>query len=197
MRKTLSRLALAGAAVTVLAGGVALAQVPAPPAPPVPPPPPPLPPMEAMMAGGPGMGLMHHHAPDPEKRAQRLRDVLQLRADQDGALKAYVDATTPKFEHVRKEDGPDAGGKIEPADRKPPTTLDRLDRMSKMAEAMEKRIAATRAFYNALSPSQQKAFDALDLEGGMGDHVIIRRFETRGAPVFHGGDKAPPQRKVG
>ena len=64
-------------------------------------------------------------------------------------------------------------------------------------QAMEKRIAATRAFYNALSPSQQKAFDALDLEGGMGDHVIIRRFETRGAPVFHGGDKAPPQRKVG
>ncbi len=188
MRKSLSRLALAGAAVTVLAAGAALAQVPAPPAPPESPMPPPRGPM------------MWRHAPDPAKRAQHLRDVLQLRADQDGALKAYVDATTPKMmEHAaHRPEGPKDGAKPEHADRKPPTTLERLDRMSKMAEAMEKRIAATRAFYNALSPSQQKAFDALDLEGGPGEHMHARRFETRGAPVFHGDHKpADAQRKVG
>ena len=56
MRKTLSRLALAGAAVTVLAGGVALAQVPAPPAPPLPPPPPPPTPLVGKLGGGPRRG---------------------------------------------------------------------------------------------------------------------------------------------
>ncbi len=54
MRKTLTRLAFAGAATTLLAGA-ALAQVPPPPAPPAPPPPPeaplpPMPPMDMMMA---------------------------------------------------------------------------------------------------------------------------------------------------
>jgi Spy/CpxP family protein refolding chaperone len=188
MRHIFSRLAPASAAVALLAAGAASAQVPAPPSPP----------MEGMMAGAPGagpMGFMPHHAPDPEKRAQHLRDVLQLRADQDGALKTYVDATTPKFEAGRKEQGPKDGGRPEPADRKPPTTLERLDHMSRMAEAMQKRIAATRAFYNALSPSQQKAFDALDLE--VGEHVVIRRFETRGASAFHGDQKAAPQHKAG
>ncbi|HJV41329.1 Spy/CpxP family protein refolding chaperone [Caulobacter sp.] len=198
MRKTLTRLALAGAAVTVLATGAAMAQIPAPPVPPTPP----APPMDDMMAMGPGMMFMHHgRATDPESRAQRLRDVLQLRPDQDAALKAYVDATSPKI-IVRDEDDRKDGDKSErPVDRsverKPPTTLERLDRMSKTAEALQKRVAATRAFYTALSPSQQKAFDALGLEGG-GDHMFIRRFETHGPAAFKGGERRVIiQRKVG
>lgn len=195
MRKSLIRLALAGAAVTALAAGAASAQIPAPPPPPAPPAPPS---MDAMMAMGPGMMFMHHgRGLDPAKRAEHLRDVLQLRPDQDGALKAYVEATSPKIVVRKDNDDDKPGEKMDRlVDRKPPTTLERLDQMSKVAEAMQKRVAATRAFYIALSPSQQKAFDALDLERG-GDHVFIRRFETRGPAPFKGSRTTVIQRKVG
>lgn len=214
MRKTLSRLALAGAATTLLAGA-ALAQVPAPPAPPAPPPPPPpeaplppMPPMDMMMAMGPDMMFMHQdrHA-DPEKRAQRLRDILQLRGDQDGALKAYVEATTPKIviekREVSKDDKKDGDAKRdggEWAERKPLTTLERLDRVTKAADAMKKRAEATRAFYTALTPAQQKTFDILGMgEGdGVGDQrVFVRRFDTRGPMIKSDGRRIVIQRKVG
>lgn len=210
MRKTLTRLALAGAAVTVLAAGAAVAQIPAPPAPPPPPAPPlpPLPPMEAMMAMGPNVMMMHRgHGADPEKRAQRLRDILQLRADQDGVLKAYIDATAPPKLEIRKEvvikkddDKADKkdGDKMEWAERKPMTTLERLDHMTKAADMMKKRADATRSFYLALTPAQQKTFDVLGMgegSGGEGGHVFIQRFDTKGPAVFK-SDDANGQRRV-
>jgi LTXXQ motif family protein len=191
MRKSLIRLALASAAVTALAAGAASAQISNPPEPPAPP----APPMEGMGPGGPGMMAMRHRAPNPEQHAQHLRDVLQLRPDQDGALKAYVEATSPKI-LVRKEADDGKGGPDRLVDRKPPTTLERLDHMSKAAETLQKRVAATRAFYTALSPSQQKAFDALDLEGG-GDRMVVRRIETRGPAPLKGARTTVIQRKVG
>lgn len=208
MRKTLTRLALASVATTVLAGA-ALAQVPPPPAPPAPPPPPeaplpplpPLPPMEMMMAMGPDAMFMHQgrHV-DPEKRAQRLRDILQLRGDQDGALKAYVEATTPKIVIEKREvaKGDKDDDKMRRADRAPPTTLERLDRVTKVADAMKKRAEATRAFYTSLTPAQQKTFDILGMGEGEGDQrVFVRRFDTRG-PMMNGDDRRIViQRKVG
>jgi hypothetical protein len=206
MRKTLTRLALAGAVTTLLAGA-ALAQAPPPPAPPAPPPPPeaplpPLPPMDMRMAMGPDMMFMHggRHA-DPEKRAQRLHDILQLRGDQDGALKAYVEATTPKIviekREVVKSDKKD-GEKMERVERAPPTTLERLDRMTKAADAMKKRAEATRAFYTALTPAQQKTFDILGMGEGEGDqHVFVRRFETRAPMIKRDDRKVIIERKVG
>ena len=199
MRKSLVRLALAGAAVTALAAGAAVAQIPAPPPPPAPPEaPPPEPPM-GMMAMGPDMAFMHHgRAFDPEKRAQRLRDVLQLRPDQDRALTAYVEATGPKMAKIRKEEAKD-GDKT--AERGPPTTLERLDRMTKAADAMKARADATRAFYLALTPSQQKTFDVLGLDdaGPGGERIHIHRLDTRGPDVFKGGERKViiQQRKVG
>ena len=189
MRKSLIRLALAGAAVTALAASAANAQIPAPPAPPAPPA------MDGMMAMGPGMMMHHGRAPNPEQRAQHLRDILQLRPDQDGALKAYVEATSPKM-LVKKDETDGKDGPDRLVDRQPPTTLERLDHMSKAAEVMQKRVAATRAFYTALSPSQQKAFDALDLERG-GEHMFIRRFDARGPASFKGARTTVIQRKVG
>jgi hypothetical protein len=140
---------------------------------------------------------MNHHGRglDPAKRAQHLRDVLQLRSDQEAALKAYVDATSPKIA-IRKDKDDGKEGPDRLIDRKPPTTLERLDQMSKVAEAMQKRVAATRAFYTALSPSQQKAFDALDLEVG-GAHMRVHRIETRGPAGFKGARTTVIQRKVG
>lgn len=188
MRKSLVRLALAGAAVGVLTAGAASAQIPAPPAPPAPP----LPPLDALMAMSPDMTMLGHHfrAPDPEKRAQRLRDVLQLRPDQDRALKAYVEATSPKITMIKKE--------AASADRQdePPTTLDRLDHMTKAADAMKARAEATRAFYLALTPSQQKTFDVLGMDGREGGGFHVHRFDTRGPAVFKDGVFKSGDRKV-
>jgi lipoic acid synthetase len=65
-----------------------------------------------MIMGGPGGPGMRHpggpgmHGPmDPEKRSQHLRDVLQLRADQEGALKAFVAAMKPPERPAPPADG--------------------------------------------------------------------------------------------
>ncbi|MBW8859449.1 MAG: Spy/CpxP family protein refolding chaperone [Caulobacter sp.] len=168
MRLQPSRLALAAAAVLTLCGAaVAVAQDG--------PPPPGPPPMADDGPGGPGGPpmMMRHHRLDPEAHAQHLRDVLQLRADQDGALKAYLDAVAPKdwAKDRPKREAVDAP-------RRPPTTPERLDREAERLDRARARIDATRAFYAALSPSQRKAFDAL---GPMaGDHgPMMRRVEFR------------------
>jgi hypothetical protein len=146
-----------------------------------------------VVRGGPGGP--RGHMMNPEARAQHLRDVLQLRPDQEPALKAYLEATTPKM-RVRKADpdgkpGPGAGEPGKPPERRALTTPERLDMQAKMMAArqaaFEKRAAATRTFYAALSPSQQKAFDALHARGGrMGGPG--RRVIRMGGP---GGDWTP------
>ncbi|HYE46711.1 MAG TPA: Spy/CpxP family protein refolding chaperone [Caulobacter sp.] len=141
-------------------------------------------------AGGPGghhgpMAMRHH---DPEAHAQHLRDTLQLRPDQEPALKAYLEATKPQVHKFEKklEDG-------KPAEKpKMLTTPERLDlqakRMADHQAAFQKRANATRAFYAALSPSQQKAFDVLHARHGGGHRVKVMR---RGGPGGHGEMRGP------
>lgn len=199
MRTSTRNLALAASAVLALtvAGGAAMAQTP-PPAPPAPPAPP-MPPMDAMMAGGPHMvfmNMMRGPHGDPAAHAQHLRDVLQLRPDQEGALKAYLEGSKPpEMKALIKDDGPDGH------DSKPLTTPERLDRqaarMAEMAAAFQKRAAVTKAFYAALSPSQQKAFDALGPEMGR-PRMEVRRIETRHEGPGLGGERRVfIQRKAG
>ena len=167
MRLQPSRLALmAAAAITLSTAAVAVAQVAPPPGPP---------PMTDHGPGGQGgWGGGRHHRIDPEARAQHLRDVLQLRADQDGALKAYLAASGPRD---GKKDGPRRDGADGP--RQALTTPERLDRMqARMDERraeFTQNAAATKRFYAALSPSQQKAFDALGPMGGKGGHGKMDR----------------------
>lgn len=127
--------------------------------------------------GGPGGGM---HRMDPAKHAEHLRDVLQLRPDQEGALKAFIAAMTPP-EHP----APAADGAPPRHPDMPKTTPERLAMAEKMmAEhqaAFKKRNDAIRAFYGQLSPSQQKAFDALHMAMGPGGH----RMHHPGGP---GGD---------
>jgi len=195
MHKSTRRLALAASAVLAItaAAGTAMAQMPPPPPPPPALPPlPPLPPMDAMMIGGHGMAMRHHGKPaDPEAHAKHLRDVLQLRPDQDGALKTYIEATAPqKMAEGLKWDSKDEG------DDKPLTTPERLDReaahMTKMAETFQKRASATKAFYAALSPGQQKAFDAL---GPHGPRMMVKHLDIRhdGPPM---GERKEERRMI-
>lgn len=168
------KLALVAGAVVVLGGGAAVAQQPAPPPPPPPAPPlPPLPPMEAMMAmDGPMMEGGRHHR-DPAAHAQHLRDALQLRTDQEPALKAFLDSHGPMTMAMEMRRGEDAA---------PMTTPQRAqhhaDMAARMAAGAQKQADATKAFYAALSPSQQKAFDAMAPMGGPG--MRMHRMEMRG-----------------
>lgn len=177
MRFQPSRLALmAAAALTLTTAAVAVAQDG--------PPPPGAPPMAGDGPDG-GLGGGRHHRFDPEAHAQHLRDVLQLRADQDGALKAYLAATGPRDwgkdrAERRAADGPP----------KPLTTPERLDRETEHLTRAKARIDATRTFYAALSPSQKKAFDAIGPLDGPRDHgPRMRRAEFR---HFKGGPDALP-----
>ena len=188
MRFPSSRLALlAAAALTFSTAAVAVAQDG--------PPPPGPPPMMDDGPGGPGGPMMRHHRFDPEAHAQHLRDVLQLRPDQDGALRAYLAALEPRDRADGKPMGDEDGPRV------PPTTPERLDReaerMDRSAEAFKVRAAATRAFYAALSPSQRKAFDALGpMLGGPGP--MMRGMEGRRMKGGPDGAPVPPgHRKPG
>ena len=184
MRFQPSRLALmAAAALTLTTAAVAVAQDG--------PPPPGMPPMADDGPGGPDGPGPRHHRFDPEAHAQHLRDVLQLRADQDGALKAYLAATAPKdWDKDRADRKPTDG---------PPkrlTTPERLDRETQFLAQARARVDATRTFYAALSPSQQKAFDAIGpMGGGPGGgmrHVEFRRFKG-GPGGMPGRAPSPPK----
>lgn len=135
--------------------------------------------------GGPGMGM--HGAMDPEKHAQHLRDLLQLRPDQEGALKAFIAAMTPPAPPA------DGAAARKPMDM-PQTTPERLAMMERMMaehqSMFRKHNDAIRAFYGQLSPSQQKAFDALHMGMG-GMHQRGMRMMHRGGPGGPGGPGAP------
>jgi hypothetical protein len=127
------------------------------------------PPSAPPQARGQYDGQRAHARPDPaqmaERRAQHLRDTLQLRPDQDAALRAYVEASRPNF-HRDERGGP----RGERGEARAMTTPERLDRMrARMAEhqaAFERRAEATKRFYAQLSPAQQRAFDASGWMGG-------------------------------
>ena len=143
MKSPLSRAALiAGAALSLTFAGASFAH----PAPGAPPP------------------AMTRH--DPAEHAQKLRDKLQLRADQEPALQALI-AT------MKDHEGPEAMGKRH-EEMKGLTTPQRLDRMAAMMAEHQQRFAehatAVKRFYAQLTPSQQKAFDALHDGMGKGMH---------------------------
>lgn len=129
--------------------------------------------------GGPGR--MHM---SPEHQAERIKTILQLRPDQEPALKAFLEATHPNRDEVRDH--------FVKFDEKAPlkTTPERLAemeaRMARHQAAMTKRIAATKTFYAALDDKQKKVFDAMPMMMGPG-------FGPMGHPVHHmrghGGDR--------
>ena len=157
---------------TALAGGLALslaASAGAQGAPPSPP----------GAEAGPG----HHW--DPAKMRQRmderrqhrqqiLHDALGVRADQEAAWQAFTGSMRPPEGKggpgMRHRDGEGPG---ERAELTTPQRLDRMaERMSERQARFAQRAAATKSFYAALDPRQQKTFDALVMSrmghGGMG-----------------------------
>lgn len=154
----LAPLALSG---VILAAGVATASVAQQP--------PPAAPMAGHGDRGGHHGGMRHVDPAQRaaKRAEHLRAALQLRPEQEAALKAFVDSHQPPAgmrEKRRERRGEMAAM----------TTPQRLDakraRMAEHQARFEQRAAAIKRFYGQLSPAQQKAFDALHAGRGGRHH---------------------------
>lgn len=124
----------------------------------------------AQPAPAPGQGqrpaMEGRERPSPEQRSarmtERLRTSLQLTSQQEAALTTYVRAMTPK-DGAR---GGDRDGRRAErqamADLSTPARLDAMAaRMAERQQAFAVRAEATKRFYAQLTPSQQKAFDAL------------------------------------
>ncbi len=128
-------------------------------------------------------------------RAQHLDDlrtVLRLRPDQEPALAAFLDAHKPE---ARDLDGPPEPRML--------TTPQRMDELSKRDAEMSARHKRLRdglgAFYAALSPEQQKVFDALERlkgpPGGPGNAFGRMMGPPPGAPDQGPGPGQNPGRK--
>jgi len=154
-------------AASTLLAGAALAQ-------PAPPPPP-----EHPMGDAHGWRA---HKPDPARMAAHLRAALQLRPDQDGALQAFVASMQPPAGEAHDHMKGEHEGMVARS------TPDKLDHMIARAREhlarLEQHAAATRTFYAALSPSQQKAFDLMAEAHmrGMGGHLMGGHPPMGGAP---------------
>jgi protein CpxP len=154
MKSPITRAALiAGAAVSLMATAT-LAQAPA--------------------QTQPAHAMKRQH--DPAEHAQRLREKLQLTPAQEPALQAFI-ASHQQMRADRES------RKAEHAAEANLTTPQRLDRQASRKAQHDQRMAqrhdAVKRFYAALTPAQQKAFDAMHNEhkgkrgkrGGHGDHA--------------------------
>ncbi|MGQ3016492.1 Spy/CpxP family protein refolding chaperone [Phenylobacterium sp.] len=140
---------------------------------------------------GPRPGMEARERPSPEQlrshMAERLRVTLQLTSQQEAALNTYVSAIAPQGGERpdRRSERPDR--RSERQAMREMTTPQRLDamaaHMAQRQQAFAVRAEATKRFYAQLTPSQQKAFDALRPAGrGMGGKGMDGH---RGGP--HGG----------
>jgi len=114
----------------------------------------------SMMQGQQRPMMQEHMARMQQRAAQRqarLKQILQLTPAQEGAWNAWVASRQPAT--LQRPD---------PAEFARLTTPERIDRMRALratrAAEMDRRGEATKTFYAALAPAQQKAFDALQLE---------------------------------
>lgn len=194
MRKMMRGLSMVGLAFPVIFAGAAQAQRYGPNGPPV-----------AQYDSSQGNGYYQGGAypppgnygpprpPSAPDMAGQLRTRLQLRADQDGALNAFVQAVTPP-------PGMNTRMQQDQVAARTMTTPQRLDlmvsNMDQMRQLMLTRVQATKLFYAQLSPAQQRAFDAMGAQsnqggmGGPGGGAYQGHMEPPGgpnAPVASGG----------
>jgi Spy/CpxP family protein refolding chaperone len=104
------------------------------------------------------------------KRAQLMHDALGITANQESAWKAFQDAMKPPAFTP-----PTADRRAQLEAMTTPQRLDeRLARQTEMYNVVKARTEATKRFYNQLTPTQKKSFDALAQMGGRGDGPGMR-----------------------
>ncbi len=98
------------------------------------------------------------------KRQAELKAKLQITGAQEGAWNAFTSAIKPPADRPARPD------RAEFAKLTTPERIDRMQAMKVRRDAeMAKRADATKTFYAALSPDQQKVFDTETLR--MGAHM--------------------------
>jgi protein CpxP len=109
----------------------------------------------------------NHEGRSPEKMRERmakhqakLHDLLKLTPAQEGAWKTFTASMTPPAQGKRPDHA-------EWAKLSAPARADKMLAMTKEREVhMAAHIAAMKTFYAALTPEQQKVFDANSMHGG-------------------------------
>ena len=123
-------------------------------------------------------GMMRERMEHMRAEHQRLlHDALGIRPDQEGAWQAFAAAMTPQpGSHERHGGGEGAEG--EPRHLTTPERLDRMQaRMAERTAAFQRHAVAVKALYAALTPAQQRTFDALARMRAM--HGGVRRLRPR------------------
>jgi len=134
--------------------------------------------------GSPSAEMKSHHQAMRRQHAEDLKTILRLRPDQEAALTAFLATHEPrKFE--RRLPAPGAM-----------TTPQRLDEMAKVEDEMAAHHKAARdalaKFYAALSPDQQKVFDALHrLQGPHGGRMEMMGHGGPGRFIMRHGPGGP------
>lgn len=103
-----------------------------------------------------------------EQRDTLLKAQLKLTPAQEGAWKTFVDARKPAAQAMPQRPDPVEMAKLTTPERLDKMKALRAERMTAMTTAMEKHEAATKAFYAALTPEQQKVFDTAAMPGQYG-----------------------------
>jgi periplasmic protein CpxP/Spy len=123
----------------------------------------------ATAAPGPGQhpmmqGHMAHMQQRAAQREAALKQILQIAPAQEGAWNTWIASRRPSANMPRPQRG-------EFAQLSTPERIDRMRslRAARIAE-MDRRADATKTFYAALTPAQQKSFDALTASRGWGGH---------------------------
>lgn len=149
-KRLATRLAVAGLLAGI--GLAAVAQTPQPP--------------PAAPQGHERMAKRHDPAKMQERMAKRqaaLKEKLKITASQEGAWSSFTAAMAPPANRPARPDR---------AEFEKLSTPERIDRMRAMHERrtaeMTRRGDATKTFYAALSPDQQKVFDSETLRFGRG-----------------------------
>jgi hypothetical protein len=113
-------------------------------------------------------------------QTEHLKNLLQLRPNQEAALTAYLASQRMDRDGMMKMAG----------DGPPKTTPERLARMEQHLAQQKTRLDATRRFYDQLDASQKKAFDELPLMigGPMGGPMRAMKIMHRLPPMppMHG-----------
>ncbi len=143
--------------------------------------PPPMAQMKAMHEA-----MMKQHMED-------MKTILRLRPDQEPALAAFMASHHTGMKAMHGPGGMHGGPGMMKGPPEPRTTPERLEQMAKHEAAMsaerDKGRQALAKFYAALSPEQQKVFDAVQRlqHGGKGgpDGPRMKRI------VIHGGPGVP------
>ncbi len=128
------------------------------------------------MQGQQGMQHERMGKMDPAKMQARvdarnaaLKAQLKITAEQEAAWSTYTDAMKPgvgMMNHARPD--PAELAKLSTPERLDKMQQLRAQRMSDMSAAMDKHTTATKALYAALTPEQQKVFDAAAMPGQRG-----------------------------